>query len=182
MRVSRVAVGWAVAALLLLACGVGPSGGDQPPRLSNQITDEVGALAGRTGEVEDAVRRLQDETGLQLFVVFVRSFGSTPGPDWADETASRSGLGDRDALLAVATEDRVYAYVVDEAFPLTDAQLAEVARVAIEPALSANDWAGAVIGAADGYRAVLAGQPVSRPTIVPGDPDPGGGRGGVTGT
>jgi uncharacterized membrane protein YgcG len=161
-----------VAALLLLACGVGSTGGDEPRRLPGQITDEVGALAGRTGEVEDAVRRLQDETGLQLFVVFVRSFGSWSGPEWADETASLSGLGDRDALLAVATGDRIYAYVVDEAFPLSDAQLDEVARVAIEPALQANDWAGAVIGAADGYRAALAGQPVPRPTIVPGDPDP----------
>lgn len=176
MRFSRIVVGWAVAALLLLACGIG-TGGDQPRRLSGQITDEVGALAGRTGEVEAALRRLQDETGLQLFVVFVRSFGSLSGPEWAGETASRSGLGDRDALLAVATGDRVYAYVVDDAFPLSDAQLAEVARVAIEPALSASDWAGAAIGAADGYGAVLAGQPVPRPTIVPGDPDPQPGRG-----
>jgi uncharacterized membrane protein YgcG len=172
VRISRIVVAWAVAALLLLACGVGSTGGDEPRRLPGQINDEVGALAGRTGEVEDAVRRLQDETGLQLFVVFVRSFGSWSGPEWADETASLSGLGDRDALLAVATRDRVYAYVVDEAFPLSDAQLDEVARVAIEPALQANDWAGAVIGAADGYRAALAGQPVPRPTIVPGEPDP----------
>jgi len=74
-----------VAALLLLACGIG-TGGDQPRRLSGQITDEVGALAGRTGEVEAALRRLQDETGLQLFVVFVRSFGSLSGPEWAGET------------------------------------------------------------------------------------------------
>ena len=69
----------------------------------------------------------------------------------------RSDLGDRDALLAVATGDRAYAYSVDQNFPLTDAQLSEVAATAIEPALARNDWAGAVIGAADGYRAVLEG-------------------------
>src|SRR5690606_32826361 len=82
------------------------------------------------------------------------------------------GLGDRDALLAVATEDRLYAYAVDDGVALTDAQLDEVARIAIEPALSANDWAGAAIAAADGHRAALTGQAIPSPQITPGDPEP----------
>lgn len=180
VRISRLAVGLALAAALLVACGIGSSGSD-PRRLDGQVTDDVGALDGRTGEVDDALRRLQDETGLQLFVVYVRSFGGRSGPEWAEQTAVRSGLGDRDALLAVATGDRLYAYLVDDGVPLTDAQLDEVAAVAIEPALRANDWAGAAIGAADGYRAALTGQPVASPQIQPGERDPGrGGR--VSGT
>ncbi|GFJ82627.1 hypothetical protein [Phytohabitans houttuyneae] len=54
-----------------------------------------------------------------------------------------------------------------------------MATVAIEPALSANDWAGAAVAAADGYRAVLAGEPVPSPRIQPGEADPGGGGGGA---
>jgi uncharacterized membrane protein YgcG len=179
VRISRIVVGWAIVVALLAACGIA-SGSDEPRRLPGQITDDVGALDGRTGEVEEALRRLQDETGLQLFVVYVRSFGGMSAPDWADETATESGLGDRDALLAVATHDREYAYVVAQNFPLTDAQLSQVAARAIEPALSANDWAGGAIGAADGYRALLAGEAVAAPEIRPGERDPSRPGGGGT--
>lgn len=174
-----------LALALLAGCVVGSGRGsdDAPRRLDAQVTDDVGALDGRTGEVDDALRRLRDEGRLQLFVVFVESFGGRSAVEWTDETASLSGLGDRDAILAVATGDRAYAYLVDQNSPLSDAQLDEVAAVAIEPALAANDWAGAAIGAADGFRAALAGQPIPTPQIVPGDPDPsrddrgGGGTG-----
>jgi uncharacterized membrane protein YgcG len=129
----------------------------------------------------NALNRLRRERGLQLFVVFVHSFSGTPAQQWTDTTAQRSDLGRRDGLLAVATRDRSYAYSFDKAFPLADDQLDEVANMAIEPALAQNDWAGAVVGAADGYRAVLAGRPVPTPKIVPGQPDTGGGLGGVAG-
>ena len=149
-------------------------------RLDGQVTDEVDALDGRRDEVNDALARLREDTGLQLFVVFVDSFGGTPAQQWTDETAQRSDLGDRDALLAVATGDRAYAYSFDADYPLSDAQLDDVAATAIEPALSQNDWAGAVVGAANGYQAALAGRPVPRPEIEPGDASPGGsGKGGV---
>ncbi len=149
-----------------------------PMRLDNQITDEVGALDGRRDQVDDALTRLREDTGLQLFVVFVDSFGDTPDQQWTDETAQRSDLRDRDALLAVATGDRSYAYSFAANFPLSDAQLDDVAATAIEPALSENDWAGAVVGAANGYRAALAGEQVPTPAIVPGDASPGGSGGG----
>jgi len=157
----------------------GPVRADGPMRLSGQVTDKVGALDGRQAEVTAALDRLRTGGGLQLFVVYVRSFDGTPAQQWADETATRSDFGRRDAVLAVATHDRAYAYAFDTEFPLTDNQLDIVATVAIEPALSANDWAGAAIGAADGYRAVLAGQPVPTPEVQPGEADPGGGGGGA---
>src|SRR5918993_247450 len=152
-----------------------------PMRLDTQLTDEAGVLGSRQGEAQAALDELRNATGLQLFVVFVHSFDGDPAQQWTDETASRSDLGDRDGLLAAATRDRSYAYSFDEAFPLTDAQLAEVARVAIEPALAQNDWAGAVVGASDGYAAALAGQPIRPPRITPGQPDTSSGGGGVNG-
>jgi uncharacterized membrane protein YgcG len=174
----------AVAAVVLavLAGGFvlpGPVRADGPMRLDGQVTDEVGALDGREAEVRAALDRLRADGGLQLFVVYVRSFDGTPAQEWADQTATRSDFGRRDAVLAVATHDRSYAYAFDTEFPLTDTQLDVVATVAIEPALSANDWAGAAIAGADGYRAVLAGQPVPSPRIRPGEADPGGGGGGA---
>jgi hypothetical protein len=92
--------------------------------------------------------------------------------EWAGTTAERSQLGINDALLAVATTERVYQLSVDADYPLTDEQLAQIETEAIEPALRANDWAGGAIGAANGIAATLSGQEVQAPEIVPGEESP----------
>src|SRR5687767_8001910 len=120
---SRPARALAAAVLALLAGGFllpGPVLADGPMRLPDQVTDKVGALDGREAEVTAALDRLRADSGLRLFVVYVRSFDGTPAQRWADETATRSDFGRRDAVLAVATHDRSYAYAFDTAFPLTD--------------------------------------------------------------
>ncbi|MFJ2740517.1 TPM domain-containing protein [Streptomyces sp. NPDC087440] len=144
-------------------------------RLSSdgQITDKAGALGAKRGEVAKALNRLYADHRLQLFVVYVRDFSGRSAQSWADTTATRNGLGRDDVLLAVATKDRQFAYSVDQDSRLSDAQLAEVSGTAVKPALRENDWAGAAVGAANGYAAVLAGQPVPTPTITPGVHDPG---------
>ncbi|WP_374955551.1 TPM domain-containing protein, partial [Streptomyces sp. B188M101] len=160
-----------------------PARADDPVELSRdgQITDRVGALGDRTAQVEDALDRLYEDERIQLFVVYVRDFSGRSGQAWSDGTADRNGLGQDDVLLSVATHDRQYAYTVDAGSPLTDAQLRDVASTAIEPALRENDWAGAAIGAADGYASVLAGRPVTAPAITPGPADPGTGDSGSSG-
>ncbi|WP_405636888.1 TPM domain-containing protein [Streptomyces sp. NBC_01178] len=168
-------------ALLLAVCWpvlpAGAARADDPVELSRdgQITDRVGALGDRAGQVEDALDRLYAEQRVQLFVVYVRDFSGRSGQTWSDETADRSGLGQDDVLLSVATHDRRYGYSVDAGARLTDEQLRDVARTAIEPALRENDWAGAAIGAADGYASSLAGRPVTAPAVTPGPADPGAG-------
>ncbi|MFI7320993.1 TPM domain-containing protein [Streptomyces venezuelae] len=152
-----------------------PAAADDPVALSRsgQITDRVDALGDRADAAERALDRLYDDRRVQLFVVYVRDFSGRSPQSWADATADRNGLGLDDVLLAVATQDRQFAYSVDEDSRLTDAQLQDVATTAIRPALRENDWAGAAIGAADGYRAVLAGRPVPIPSVTPGTADPG---------
>nr|WP_307813097.1 TPM domain-containing protein [Streptomyces sp. N35] len=153
----------------------GPARAEGPITLSRtgQITDKVGALGDRKTEVAQALDKLYDDDGIQLFVAYVRDFSGQSAKSWANSTAERGGLGLDDILLAVATHDRQYAYSVDQDSRLSEAQLQQVATTAVEPALKQNDWAGAAIGAARGYEAVLAGQPVPTPAITPGDPDPG---------
>ncbi|MFB6837484.1 TPM domain-containing protein [Streptomyces sp. NPDC056361] len=165
-----------VAAWWLLVPAVHGAHADDPVALSRdgQITDRVDALGDRRPAVVDALDRLYDDQRIQLFVVYVRDFSGRTGQSWADATAERNGLGAEDVLLAVATHDRQYGYSADPASRLTQDQLDDVARTAVEPALRQNDWAGAAIGAADGYDAVLAGQPVPAPAITPGPADPGG--------
>ncbi|MEE4491157.1 TPM domain-containing protein [Streptomyces sp. BE230] len=179
--------GRALLAVLLTVCWLALSPAltaraDDPITLSRdgQITDKVGALGDRRAQVVTALDRLYDQRRIQLFVAYVRDFSGRSAQDWADQTAERNGLGLDDVLLAVATHDRQYAYSVDQDSRLTDAQLQDVASTAIEPALKENDWAGAAIGAADGYSAVLAGSPVPTPAITPGADDPGTGSSGGT--
>ncbi|MFF2775832.1 TPM domain-containing protein [Streptomyces sp. NPDC058052] len=172
-----------VAAWWLVAPAAAGARADDPVVLPSdgQILDRVGALRDRRPEVVEALDRLYDDRRVQLFVVYVRDFSGRSGQDWADATAERNGLGTDDVLLAVATHDRRYGYSAAPDARLTQDQLDDVARTAIEPALRQNDWAGAAIGAADGYAAVLAGRPVPVPSITPGPADPGG-SGAASGT
>ncbi|MGW2053194.1 TPM domain-containing protein [Streptomyces sp. NPDC001840] len=166
--------------LVLVCCLVIPPAqgaraeGPVPLSQQGQITDHVGALDDRRSAVSNSLDRLYTDTRVQLFVAYVRDFSGRTPQNWADTTAVRNGLGRDDILLAIATHARQYAYSADPGAPLSTTQLAEVASTAVEPALRQNDWAGAAIGAADGYGAVLAGQPVPTPAITPGEPDPGG--------
>ncbi|MDY7089583.1 MAG: TPM domain-containing protein, partial [Actinomycetota bacterium] len=137
----------AAAAVVLMA---GPATAQAPERLAAQVTDQAGVLGDR-GAVDAALSDLQEKTGLQLFVVMVDSFDGLPAQEWTDETARLSDLGDRDALLAVAVGDRSYAYSFPENSRLSDRELADVAENDIEPALSRNDWSGAVTAGAQGY-------------------------------
>ncbi|QES52563.1 fibrillarin [Streptomyces venezuelae] len=158
---------------------------DDPITLSSegQITDRVGALDDRKDAVTAALDKLYADRRIQLFVAYVRDFSGRSAQSWADATAQRNGLGQNDVLLAVATGARQYAYSADVDSGFTEEQLATVARTAIEPALRQNDWPGAAIGAANGYNAVLGGQPVPVPTLTPGPANPGGDQpGGEHGT
>jgi hypothetical protein len=144
----------AVLAVLLVPA---PAWAEPPSRLAAQITDHAGALGSEAAAVDTALARLRTDTGIQLFVVFVESFDGTPAQEWTDETARLSDLGDRDALLAVATRDRAYAYSFPDDSRLSDSELADVASQEIEPALARDDWSGAVVAAAEGYDAAASG-------------------------
>ncbi len=150
---------------------------EEPLDLDDEITDRVGALEGREDDVQAAIDDLYEAHRLQLFVVYVDDFSDRSAEAWADETAERNGLSVNDALLAVATRERTYAISVDQDYPLTDDELAEVQTVAVDPALRANDWAGAAIGAAQGLEALRSGEPVAEPAITPGEADPSAGGG-----
>jgi hypothetical protein len=125
---------------------------------SGAVTDQVGAIGDRGAEVDAAIDELRSEAAIGLYVAYVDSFSGYDPQDWANQTAMRSDLGTNDILLAVATGDRRFSWSVESAFPLSDEQLNEVATTAIEPALADDDWAGAAIAAADGYREQATGE------------------------
>lgn len=129
---------------------------EPPQALQDEITDTAGVLGDRTGDVQKALDRLAEQTQFQLFVVYVDSFDDWDAVDWANAAAIDSKMGLDDILLAVAVQDRAYAVSVDQNPELTDAQLSTV-QAAVEDRLRTDDWAGAAIAAADGYRDAAGG-------------------------
>ncbi|MFC5998633.1 TPM domain-containing protein [Quadrisphaera sp. GCM10027208] len=172
-RRTRLLPALLVAALLALLALLAPStaSAEPPGRLDEQVTDAAGVLSG--SDVQTALEELRRDTGVQLFVVFVDTFDGLPAQQWADQTAIESDLGVDDYLMAVAVEDRAWAYSVDAAAEITDEQLQDVARD-VESALAVDDWDGAVVAAASGYRAALTGNaPADEAPAAADDPDGG---------
>ncbi|MFI9205247.1 TPM domain-containing protein [Streptomyces sp. NPDC053048] len=172
---------WALVSAVLALCALllppAPAARADTPldlEAAGRVTDTVGALARRRVQVDAAIDRLRTTHHVQLYVTYVHDFSGRTGRTWADATADRNGLGPHDILLAVATNPRRFAVSADAESGFRKDQLALVEGTAIAPAVQAHDWAGAAIGAADGYAAVLSGEPVRPPVIRPGRSDPGG--------
>ncbi len=134
---------------LLLA----PAAGAQPPlQLPNYVTDNAGALSdsGRAA-VTSAIGKLYADRHVRLWVVYVDNFSGQSADNWARSTRSMNDLGDYDALLAVSTGGRAYAFLVPSAVKsVSSTQVDELRRDRIEPALRNADWSGAAVAAANG--------------------------------
>jgi uncharacterized membrane protein YgcG len=124
---------------------------DAPLNVSDQITDRAGVLANDAESLRGVLADLRSQQGLQLFVVYVDSFDGASGETWAQQTFTESGMGGDDVLLAVAVKDRRYGTYTTGDSGLTPQQDNAVRSHYIEPRLAADDWAGAVRAAAEGY-------------------------------
>lgn len=146
-----------IGAILTIGFGggllVAPAAGAQPPfRLAGYVTDNAGVLSdsGRA-TVTSAVDRLYTDRHIRLWVVYVDDFSGQGAVNWAERTARASDLGDYDALLAVATAGRAYAFLVPTAVKsVTARQVDDLRHNKIEPALHNGDWSGAAVAAANG--------------------------------
>src|ERR1700752_4473891 len=141
--------------LTILTAGLlqATSAGAQPPaKLTDHITDSSGVLTDSSrAKVSSAIDRLYRDRHVQLWVAYVDNFSRFKPENWADRTRSESGMGDNDVLLAVATNTKLYAFVVPpKAQGLTAAELNSLQSNKIEPAIGAKDWSGAAVAAADG--------------------------------
>jgi uncharacterized membrane protein YgcG len=145
-----------------------PVSAAEPRNLSEQLTDDVGALdaAGRR-EAEAALDELLRTTGTQLWAWYTDTTGSLTAPDFAAQTAELSSLGGTDLLLVIALDDRAYGYSRPEAYPVSDAELELLLSQELEPALRAEDYAGAIVQFA-GALGVALGAPA--PTVAPSTP------------
>jgi len=132
-----------------------PAAPTAPMKLSNAVTDSSGALSSeQTAEVKSAVKSLQTARDVRLWVVYVDSFGGPP-VEWARKTRALTKMGDRDAFLAIATKQRMYAFLVAPAAANGSEQAVKDLRLTmIEPRLRDSDFAGAAVAAATGLQAI----------------------------
>lgn len=145
-------------ALIVLITGLllAPSAGAQPPfRLPGYVTDDAGALsASGRAAVNSAVDRLYNDRHIRLWVVYVEDFSGQNAVSWTQRTIHESDLGAYDAVLAVATTGRAYAFLVPSGVKsVTSNQIDDLRQNRIEPALRDGNFSGAAIAAADGLDA-----------------------------
>jgi uncharacterized membrane protein YgcG len=142
-----------LAAIFTAATLLAPAAAAESPfRLPDYVTDNAGALNDRQlADVQKAVDQLYSERRVRLWVVFVESFAPQGAIGWAQQTQKISDLGTEDAIMAVATKDRSYAFLVNPvAAGGSSTKVDNIRRDRIEPALRNNDWAGAAVAAANG--------------------------------
>ncbi|WP_099039410.1 TPM domain-containing protein [Mycobacterium neglectum] len=148
MRIARLLS--VVLSVLTAGLVLAPATAAEPPfRVPDYVTDRAGVLSqGQLVQVENAVNQLYNENRTRLWVVYVDSFGQG-AVGWARTTMQISDFGDRDALLAIATGERAYAFQVPSAI-MSQSDAAALQRNEIEPALRQGDWTAAAVAAANG--------------------------------
>ncbi|MDT0221871.1 MULTISPECIES: TPM domain-containing protein [unclassified Gordonia (in: high G+C Gram-positive bacteria)] len=153
---SAVALTGLLGVLMALA-SPGAASAEPPTRLPNYVVDSADAIspAQRT-ELEAAIDSLYNAHAVQMWIVYVRDFDGLTSEEWANRTAAASELGDHDALLAVATEDRGYRlFAPDSVGGLDQSTLEEVANDDVVPQLREANWAGAGLAAVNGLSGAL---------------------------
>lgn len=155
-KTAAIMAGLAVAAASVLGLAA-PAWAVPPPSLgSSYVLDQADVLTNaQEAEVQSRMLRLSEQTGLDMWVVFVDDFSEpSSAADWANETANRNSLGPHQYLLAVSVDGRAYYLSGDvDDGALTADQLAAIEQERVQPALSAGDYAGAADAAATGITA-----------------------------
>jgi uncharacterized membrane protein YgcG/predicted nucleic acid-binding Zn-ribbon protein len=151
MRIARLFS--LVLAVLTASALLAPTASAQEPfRLPSYVTDGANALSGSDmNDVLQAVDKLYRDRRIRLWVVYVDTFSGQDAVSWTEATKRASDIAGQDAILAVATQDRAYAFLPPtegEGFDVTSLR-----RNEIEPALRQSDWAAAAIAAANGLNA-----------------------------
>ena len=151
MRSRWLAMAGVILAIVLTGLGATSATATAPVTFgSAHVLDEANALtAAQLESAESRLSELTQASGLDLFVVFVDEFTDpTDADEWANAVASQNGMGTRDYVLAVAVDQRNYAFSADTNGPISASQQDQIEQQ-IEQRLSNEDWAGAITAAAD---------------------------------
>src|SRR5687767_815778 len=171
------------ACLCLTLLSASPATAQDVPRLTEAVTDQTGTLTEARAEIDAALERLFQRTGVQLYVLFVHSTGGMDVAEFAYEVGQRS-LSASDALLTVAIDEQTDNLSVGaDLLPrISQTSLDRVRRDVLEPRLASGEFGAAVVATADElgdvFPQVATPMPTSvPPTGVPATPRPGPSQG-----
>ena len=121
-------------------------------KLSSQVTDQSGVLGPLEYDaVNRAVTKLLNARGTRLWVVYVNGFGGLKPFKWAEDTMRANAFTKNDAILAIATDERAFAFLVPNATKNgTAIDVEGIRRERIHPAVVRHEWTRAAVAAADG--------------------------------
>lgn len=173
-KTAAIMAGLVIAAASVLGLAAPAWAVPPPPLGSSYVLDQADVLTnGQEAQVQSRMLRLSEQTGLDLWVVFVDDFTEpTAAADWANETANRNNLGPHQYLLAVSVQGRAYYLSGNvDAGALTADQLTAIEQERVQPALSAGDYAGAAEAAATGITAAAQATKPTPPTPAGSGPD-----------
>ncbi|MBD7995351.1 TPM domain-containing protein [Arthrobacter sp. Sa2CUA1] len=127
------------------------------------LVDTNGSLGGSTGEVQQAITDVQRSTGYTLYVVYVDSFTDpSDASAWAEDVVTDKGMGAKEALLSVATEDRKIQVSTGDQSVLTQEKRNAMLDAATEPLvgvqnISSEEWAASAVNAAKSLEDIAGG-------------------------
>lgn len=154
LRLFGVVILTILTAGLLLAT---PAGAQPASKLTDHITDNTGALTGSDrATVNSAIERLYRDRHVQLWVVYVDNYSNFKPENWAAQTRGASLMGERDVLLAVATNTKRFALDVPSKVGVSAADVESLRSNRIAPAVGAKNWSGAAVAAADGLNVAVS--------------------------
>lgn len=174
-RLALVSLVSAAAGLLLALGGVATAHAEEPPVVpSSGLVDTTGILD--EDRVEQAIDGLAGRSGVHLVVASVADFGGADPQLWTEETARASGaLGEDDLVLGIGWDVGALAWSVDQAFPLSDQALDDIAEATLFSGLR-DDPTGAIVAYAGALGDALVGGGAPG---IPGAPDSTGGGGSL---
>ena len=154
----------ALAALVWLLLAAAPALAVEPPSLDGAITDRSGVIADET-EIRDAQAQLYNQTGTQLYVLFLPTTDGEDINEFIGRVADKNAdlFTTKDALLVIATDDRRMSIITGEDLNATVDQneLDQVRTEDIRPRLVNNDWSGGAAAAALGLLDAIKGSTTS---------------------
>ncbi|MFJ6679982.1 TPM domain-containing protein [Microbacterium sp. NPDC091382] len=161
MRSRLTSVVAASIAVLIGAFGfAAPASATAPVTLGDsRVLDAADVLTdAQEASLDSRLEKLTDDTGLDLWVVYVDRFTDPTGAQqWSADTAELNNLGPDQYLLAVATEGRAFYLSSDSSGPLSDGRITAIEQDRVFPALDRGDWEGAAVAAADGLADARSG-------------------------
>ena len=160
--------------LLLATLAPRPVSALDVPYLSGPVVDEAHLLdAATTDHLDQQLRQLKQDTGVQLQVLTIPTLEGEPLEDYSLKVAETWKLGrkgtDRGVLLLIAKDDRKIRFEVGYGLEalLTDAQCRRVIANVITPRFREGDFNGGIQQAVDAVAGTLRGQP----DLIPEEPE-----------